>query len=141
MIYNQDLEILLLERQGSRAGLWQSVTGGCEEGELPKHAAWREVEEETGFTRTDGELADWQMCFHFEIMEEWRHRYQPGVHFNTEHVFSLMLSGQPTPRLAKDEHCASLWLPHMQAKEKAFSWTNAAVIDRLPEWVGRRAQG
>lgn len=43
------LEVLLLERAGGGyEGEWCPVSGYCERGELPRHAARREVAEETG---------------------------------------------------------------------------------------------
>jgi dATP pyrophosphohydrolase len=68
----------------------------------------------------------------FEIFPRWRHRYAPGVTHNSEHVFSLLLPEPQPVMLAEREHLNQVWLPHAEAAEKCFSWSNAAAIRRLP---------
>ncbi len=134
VIYTPDLHVLLIER-ADRPGFWQSVTGSQHEGESLVETASREVEEETGLNARAGVLADWHMQNEFEIYQEWRWRYAPGVVRNTEHVFGLRVAGQVPVRLAPREHVAYVWLPHDQAAEKVFSWTNAKVLRALPQIV------
>lgn len=130
VVHTAALRILLLERV-SPPGFWQSVTGSLEPGETPAQAAQREVAEETGIIVTPGQLDDWQRCNRFEIRPEWRHRYDPTVTHNLEHVFSVQVAEDQAIRLAADEHRALLWLPLEQAAEKVFSWTNRAAILQL----------
>ncbi len=141
VIHTPRLQVLLLER-ASHPGYWQSVTGSQEENESLIETAAREVAEETGFTIDMGDLLDWQRSNTFEIFDEWRHRYAPGVSHNTEHVFSLAVpeiaAAQPV-HIAPDEHLAYLWLPFRAAAEKCFSWTNRDAILMLPERIARRS--
>lgn len=133
VIHTPDLQILLLER-ADHPGYWQSITGSQDKGETLQETAIREISEETGLDPTVyllSSLSDWEMENQYEIFEEWRWRYAPGVTHNTEHIFSLCL---PEPRpvtIAPEEHLAHLWLPWQQAAEKVFSWTNAEAIRNL----------
>ena len=130
VVHTRTLRFLLLERV-SPPGFWQSVTGSLEAGETPAQAALREVAEETGIVVAPGQLDDWRRSNRFEIRPEWRHRYDPTVTHNVEHVFSLQVADDQAVRLAADEHRALLWLPLDQAAEKVFSWTNRDAILQL----------
>ncbi|HNP51744.1 MAG TPA: dihydroneopterin triphosphate diphosphatase, partial [Nitrosomonas nitrosa] len=88
VIYTADLQVLLLER-ADHPGYWQSVTGSQDEGETLFDTATREVKEETGLDAENFELTDWHIQNQYEIFQEWRWRYPPGVTHNTEHVFGL----------------------------------------------------
>jgi len=136
VIYTSDQQVLLLER-ADHPGYWQSVTGSCDPGESLCQTAVREVREETGLDAEKYSLTDWNLEFEFEIFEEWRHRYAPGVTRNTEHVFGLELP-QPVPVILEPrEHLNFLWLPCGEAEKKVFSWTNAAALEKLPQRVKR----
>jgi dihydroneopterin triphosphate diphosphatase len=132
VIYTPDLQVLLIER-ADRPGFWQSVTGSQDEGETLRLTALREVVEETGLDTQAGVLTDWSMQNEFEIYQEWRWRYAPGVTRNTEHVFGLCVPEAVPVRLSPREHLAYDWLPHDRAAEKVFSWSNAKVLRLLPE--------
>ena len=132
VIYTPDLQVLLIER-ADRPGFWQSVTGSQDEGETLRQTALREVVEETGLDTQAGVLTDWNMQNEFEIYQEWRWRYAPGVTRNTEHVFGLRVPEPVQVRLSPREHLAYDWLPHDRAAEKVFSWSNAKVLRLLPE--------
>ncbi|HYJ20123.1 MAG TPA: dihydroneopterin triphosphate diphosphatase, partial [Burkholderiales bacterium] len=67
-----------------------------------------------------------------EIYPEWRWRYAPGVTRNMEHVFSLRLPGRLPVTLSPREHLGYVWLPHDQAADKVFSWSNARALKDLP---------
>ncbi|MFA5243066.1 MAG: dihydroneopterin triphosphate diphosphatase [Sulfuricella sp.] len=135
VIYTPDLQVLLLER-ADHPGYWQSVTGSCDPGENLRQTAVREVAEETGLAAESFRLSDWNTQNVFEIYAEWRHRYAPGVTHNTEHVYGLCLP-EPLPiTLAPREHLDFVWLPWQEAARKAFSWTNVAAIEKLPEMTG-----
>jgi len=127
LIHTPALEILLLER-ASHPGYWQSVTGSREEGEELAETAVRELEEETGLCAATEDLLDWRLSNRFEIFQEWRYRYAPGVSHNTEHVYSLCLPAPCEVRLSPEEHLASRWLPWKQAARQVFSWTNRDAI-------------
>lgn len=132
VIHTANLDVLLLER-ADHPGYWQSVTGSCEPGEALADTAIREVGEETGIDASQYVLADWQMQNVYEIYPHWRHRYQPGVTENTEHVFGLQLSKQEAVQLAPREHLSFQWLPWQQAADKVFSPSNRAAILQLAE--------
>jgi dihydroneopterin triphosphate diphosphatase len=131
VVHTRSLEVLLLER-AARPGFWQSVTGALDRADEPlEAAAAREVMEETGLDVAQGRLERWNVINTFEIYQQWRHRYAPGVTHNTEHVFSLELSERRPVRLAEGEHTAWTWLPWQEAAERCFSWSNRAAIRRL----------
>lgn len=132
VIHTADLQVLLLER-ADHPGYWQSVTGSQDPGETLIQTAAREVFEETGLQAADYALTDWQTENRYEIYEEWRWRYGPGVRFNTEHVFGLCLPGIVPIRIAAREHLNFMWLPWQQAVDKVFSSSNADAIRHLPE--------
>ena len=124
-------EVLLLER-AARAGFWQSVTGSLDRLDEPlERAAAREVQEETGIDAAPGQLRRWNVVYTFEIYAQWRHRFQPGVVQNVEHVFGLELASRPPVRIAPDEHVAFIWLPWREAAAKCFSWSNRDAIAML----------
>ncbi|MDD5295584.1 MAG: dihydroneopterin triphosphate diphosphatase [Rhodocyclaceae bacterium] len=138
LIHTPELEILLLER-ASHPGYWQSVTGSQEEGEDLVETATREVEEETGIVAATEDILDWRLSNRFEIFQEWRFRYAPGVSHNTEHVYSLCIPSAGPVRLAPGEHLSWRWLPWKQAARAVFSWTNRDAILMLGETVsGKR---
>jgi dATP pyrophosphohydrolase len=132
VIFTDDLDVLLLER-ADHPGYWQSVTGSCEPGEALADTAIREVSEETGIDARLYALTDWQMQNVYEIYPHWRHRYQPGVTENTEHVFGLQLPKQVAVKLAPREHLHFLWQPLQEAADKVFSPSNRAAILQLAE--------
>ena len=132
VIHTADLQVLLLER-ADHPGYWQSVTGSQDSGETLIQTAAREVFEETGLQAADYALTDWQTENRYEIYEEWRWRYGPGVRFNTEHVFGLRLPDIVPVRIAAREHLNFMWLPWQQAVDKVFSSSNADAIRHLPE--------
>lgn len=132
VIHTDNLDVLLLER-ADHPGYWQSVTGSCEPGEALVDTAIREVREETGIDATQYALTDWKIRNVYEIYPHWRHRYQPGVTENTEHVYGLQLPQQVAVQLAPREHLGFRWLPLEEAAEKVFSPSNRAAILKLAE--------
>ncbi len=132
LMHTPQLQVLLLER-AAHPGYWQSVTGSQEAGEPLSATAIREVAEETGIAASFEDLQDWQITNRYEIFAEWRHRYAPGVLYNTEHVFSLQLAATAPVRIAVDEHLRYCWLPWREAAAKCFSWSNRDAILMLPE--------
>jgi len=133
VVHTEALEVLLLERS-QRAGYWQSVTGSLDwPQETLEAAAAREVLEETGIVAPQGELKRWNVANTFEIYRQWRHRFAPGVRYNTEHVLGLKLSRRMPVALAPEEHVAFAWLPWGEAAERCFSWSNSDAIRMLPE--------
>ena len=134
VIYTAALEVLLLER-ADHPDYWQSVTGSRDDDEAMQQTATREVQEETGLIAQHYKLSDWYYQNVYEIYPEWRHRYQPGVTHNTEHVFGLELPEKQPVKISPREHLNYLWLPWQAAAEKCFSPSNRAAIMQLPERV------
>jgi dATP pyrophosphohydrolase len=135
VIYTPALEVLLLER-ADRPGFWQSVTGSRHAGEDLRDTAIREVAEETGIDARNHLLTPWNLQNVYEIYAVWRHRYAPGVQFNTEHVFGLRVPRPLAVTLSPREHLASAWLPWREAAARAFSWSNRRAILELPRREG-----
>ena len=133
LVHTVQKDVLLLER-ASRPGYWQSVTGSLDAIDEPvERAAAREVREETGIEVAAGRLEPCNVVYTFEIYQQWRHRFAPGVIHNVEHVFALELAARPPVRLAHDEHTAFQWLPWREAAAKCFSWSNRDAILMLGE--------
>ncbi len=140
VIYTPDLQVLLLER-ADHPGYWQSVTGSQNPGETLRETALREVAEETGLAAGQFELSDCQQQNTYEIYPEWRHRYAPGVHTNTEHVWRLQLPAPLPIKLAEREHLRYAWHPYQEAAQRCFSPSNAAAILQLPQWAANKDSG
>lgn len=141
VIHTPALDVLLIERADA-PGYWQSVTGSKDLADEPlRLTCAREVAEETGIVIGSPEvptdaLADWNLANHYEIYPRWRHRYEPGVTHNTEHVFGLTVPAGTPVRLAPREHTAHAWLPWREAADRCFSPSNAEAILLLPRFVG-----
>jgi dATP pyrophosphohydrolase len=140
VIHTADLDVLLIER-ADRSGFWQSVTGSKDsvEEEL-ECTAVREVAEETGIVIGSPEVPasavrDWNLRNIYEIYPVWRHRYEPHVIHNMEHVFSLQVPRDITVSLAPREHSRFEWLPWREAADRCFSSSNAEAILMLPRFV------
>jgi dATP pyrophosphohydrolase len=143
VIYTPALEVLLIKRADA-AEYWQSVTGSKDDvDETYEAAARREVFEETGIDSRPGSawqanLHDWGLENIYEIYPQWRHRYAPGVFFNTEHLFGLQVPVGTPVRLSPREHTHYQWLPYAQAADQCFSPSNAEACLMLPHLAGRK---
>jgi dATP pyrophosphohydrolase len=120
----------LLLRRTRPAGFWQSVTGSLSPGETPRHAAAREVYQETGLL-AGGALIDLRHSTLFPIIRAWRKRYAPNVCFNREYWFALVLETRRLIRLNPREHVEYRWLQAGSAQALATSWTNRDAIRAL----------
>ena len=133
IVHTAEREVLLLERS-LRRGYWQSVTGSVDRMDEPlEQAAAREVLEETGIEAAAARLRRWNVVYTFEIYQQWRHRFAPGVLHNVEHVFALELASRAPVRVAPLEHSGFAWLPWRQAAAQCFSWSNRDAIVMLGE--------
>ena len=138
VVHTPQLDVLLLER--ARQGLWQSVTGSREPGDLDLAApARRELWEETGLSA--GTLTDWRLTNRYEIWAQWQSRYAPGVTHNVEHVYGFTVPDGVAVTLDPEEHTGQVWLPWQDAMEKTFSPTNRDAIWQLPRRVLRHTGG
>jgi dATP pyrophosphohydrolase len=120
----------LLMRRTRPVDFWQSVTGSLAPGETPRHAAAREVYEETGLL-AGGALIDLRHSTLFPIIRAWRKRYAPNVCFNREYWFALVLETRRLIRLNPREHSEYRWLQVGPAYALATSWTNRDAIRTL----------
>ena len=140
VIHTRELDVLLLRRTDS-SEYWQSVTGSKDHVEEPwVETAAREVLEETGLDYRAGSalapfLRDWMLENVYEIYPQWLHRYAPGVHRNTEHVFGLTLPARMPVRLSPREHTDCVWLPYREAADRCYSPSNAEAILLLPRML------
>lgn len=137
VMYTPAWDVLLLNR-ADNPGFWQSVTGAKDfPDESWQATAVREVKEETGIDAcAPGHvLTDWALENVYDIYPAWRHRYAPGVVFNTERVFGLSLPAQVPVVLSPREHLACVWLPWRAAAQQCSSASNAEAILHLPAWA------
>jgi dATP pyrophosphohydrolase len=133
VVFNAAGEFMLLNRV-KPSGFWQSVTGSLLPGESPRHAAVRELKEETGLLGA-AQLVNLHQSRLFPIIKPWRKRYAKGVCFNREHWFAMPLPTRRLVRLNPREHSQVVWLPLEKALELASSWTNREAI-RLVAQLG-----
>ena len=97
VIHTIELELLLIKRADA-GDFWQSVTGSKDTAaESLVETAVREVAEETGIdcgpgTPLEGGLRAWGVTNEYDIYPQWRHRYDPVVNRNTEHLFGLFVT-------------------------------------------------
>ena len=132
LIHTPDLQVMIMER-ADKVGFWQSVTGSIEGNETPRHAAIREVFEETGLNALEYDFQDWHASNVYEIYPHWQHRYAPGVTQNREHLFGLTLPRPLAIKLATNEHVQYEWVDWREAAKRVFSWTNVDALKRLGE--------
>ena len=143
VIYTPALDVLLIKRADA-AEFWQSVTGSKDAvDETYEQAARREVFEETGMDCRPGSalqanMHDWDLENIYEIYPQWRHRYAPGVFFNTEHLFGLEVPAGTSVHLSPREHTHYQWLPYAQAADRCYSPSNAEACLMLPHLVARK---
>jgi dATP pyrophosphohydrolase len=135
VVFTRAGECLLLRRARPR-DFWQSVTGSLREGESPRHAALRELGEETGLKVSPSALLDLRHSERFTILPAWRARYAPGVHYNLERWFAVCLPGHRLIRLNPMEHLESRWVPAPRAAAMATSWTNRNAIQVIAALTG-----
>lgn len=142
VIHTPALDVLLLER-ADKPGYWQSVTGSKDAVDEPLELTCvREVAEETGIgigspAVPRSALVDWGLENVYQIYPVWRHRYEPGVTHNTEHVFGLTVPAGTPVRLNPREHLAHAWLPWREAADRCFSPSNAEAVLMLPRFAAR----
>ncbi len=131
VIHTTDDKTLLLKRTPPQS-FWQSVTGSMMwEGESKLQTAIRELREETGIVAKPRELRDWKRTFKFKIPQTIQHRYEEGVQFNREHVFSVLLPGIKPVELQQNEHIEYRWADFRTAQELVWSWSNREALEMV----------
>jgi dATP pyrophosphohydrolase len=131
VVYTRAGKVLML-RRADHPEFWQSITGSMEwQDAAPLAAAVRELREETGIEVSPQALRDWRITRQFEIFPQWRHKYAPGVRYNTEHCFSLELPDESDINVSPTEHSEYAWVTFAEAVERVFSWTNRDALRAL----------
>jgi dATP pyrophosphohydrolase len=131
VVYTRAGKVLML-RRADHPEFWQSITGSMEwQDAAPLAAAVRELCEETGIEVSPQALRDWRITRQFEIFPQWRHKYAPGVRYNTEHCFSLELPDESDINVSPTEHSEYAWVTFAEAVERVFSWTNRDALRAL----------
>ena len=128
VVVHTDDEVLLIKRADHEC-FWQSVTGSLEWNELKETTAKRELAEETGITEYPVHFAGIRRGY--EILEQWRYKFPPGVTRNYENLFFCKLPNRVDIVLDENEHTEYVWLSYDEAIEKAWSWTNKLAIMML----------
>jgi dATP pyrophosphohydrolase len=82
----------------------------------------------------ENRLQDWDLENVYAIYPSWRHRYEPEVFQNTEHLFGLCVPAGSAVRLNPVEHTEYQWLPYQQAAQTCFSPSNAEACLMLPRF-------
>lgn len=131
VIYAADTKRVLMLQRRDDPDFWQSVTGSLEAGERAIQAAMREVKEETAIDIAHEQLmlVDCQRMVEFEIFPQFRHRYAPGVMYNTEFWFCLALPQQR--QIVITEHLAYRWVDAQAAAALTKSWSNRQAIEEF----------
>ena len=119
---------LLLKRQPP-GEFWQSVTGSMEWSEQrPLQTSVRELKEETGIVAEPDQFKNWQRRFRYSIPSQLLYRYQDGVSFNVEHMFSIQLSEVVPIQIVADEHQEFQWIRIQDAIDLVWSWSNREAL-------------
>lgn len=129
-----EIEFLLLRRVPADGGFWQAVTGHIEEGEHPRDAAIREVEEEAGI------LLDDLLHVSEDIVheQEWGDDAMSG----RDVVYAFEAPAHIEAVLSKDEHDAHDWLTLDAALERLKYEGNKESLRQVHSYaLGRGAQG
>ncbi len=115
------IEYLLLRRNAQKGGFWQPVTGGIRQGEMPKEALSRELQEELNLSNDEYEISGFAHSFQFTL--------ESGQKI-TEHVFGINLTGKKELSLSW-EHTEYRWVDLKEAIN-LFKWdSNKEAIEKL----------
>lgn len=128
VVVHTDAEILLIKRADHEC-FWQSVTGSLEWNEAKETTASRELAEETGIKNVPIRFTGVRRSY--EILEQWRYKFPPGVKRNYENLFFCHLPGRVEIDLDPTEHTEYQWLSYQEAIDTAYSWTNKLAIEML----------
>ena len=103
--------------------------------DMNAHAMLDYPRECVGIITNDFSLKDWNLNHQYEIYQHWRHRYEPNITHNTEHIFGLEIPSEIPIRISPSEHIEYEWVKINNAKKRVFSWTNVIALEKLPEKI------
>jgi len=122
MLLNSDNQVFVAKRIDTLVEAWQMPQGGIDEGEDPKEAAIRELEEETGITNASI-IAEYEGWLSYDLPEElygkvWKGKYGG----QTMKWFVMRYSGQDKDINIETEH----------PEFSEWKWTD---MNKLPDMI------
>lgn len=110
MLLNREGKVFVAKRIDTIAEAWQMPQGGIDKGELPREAAIRELQEETGVTGAEiiAESADW---YRYDLPEHLVPKIWAGQHRGQEQKWFVMrhLGGDDAVEIAQEHPEFSEW--------------------------------
>ena len=126
---NHNPHFLILKTIPRNESFWQNVTGAIEDGETPEHAAYRELEEETGIGK--------DMILEFRQIFSFKYRDRRDLEVE-ETVFSANVKNVTPVDITRNvypEHETFRWCSADEAK-KLMKWaSNSTAIDSVMEKI------
>ncbi len=124
-----EYKYLMMQRTDERGGFWQPVTGGVEDGEKVMDAVYREVYEESGYTKDRiNRLIDLDYSFQFKLKNK--------DFYITEYVFAVEVNDTDYERLPR-EHQKVEWCSYEEAVEHLTWDTNKDTLRKLNEILNK----
>lgn len=114
IVSSNEHKLLMLKRTEIKAGYWQPVCGGIENGESAYEAAIREVNEETGITNYERIE---HLPFRFEYQEP-----KDGVQMDMEDCCYLMVIESQCEIKLSIEH-------------EKYEWIDMDDVSKLTDWM------
>ncbi len=107
-------KVLLLQTNAKRNCIWQNITGSVDEGEEFLEAAYRELEEETGITKS--EIIHWQqLALEYKFVDRWSKQV-------VEQVYFAQISNEKIPILDPGEHDHFNWVELDKISETSYNY-------------------
>lgn len=129
---DDQLEVLLLQRNPQKGGFWQPVTGGREPDETIHQAAERELHEELGITFDDcSAVIDDNYEFQFSD------KHQGKTRTFTENVLAVILHNDAVI-IRSSEHVDERWLTPVDAVALLKYDTNKASVGHYATLIASR---
>lgn len=134
MVIDSQRRVLALRRKGTPEEAWQMPQGGIGMDEEPEHAAWRELEEETGLTATDVEL--------LEVSREWLVYELPATFRSPKVGWGqaqrwFLFRARPGARVRPDskEFDAFRWITHAELLSRVVEFRRPVYVRVFSEFA------